>query len=347
MEIRLEIRNELIKILETGMGNCGQRALSVALRRHVFDRLSGRKILRSEMTGIMECPPRPARIMTDLLVAMGLLVAEDELLSLSEASETYLVSARETYIGQFLLMLDERLYFPWAELESVIEKDRPWREAYDSSSLSGEEAYGIVKKAMMGLHGLTSVTAAALASVIDLEPATTHLDLGGGTGALSIALARKFPAVRFIMADIGYVLDVARENIETAGLASRIEIVRADFFKDPLPGHPCSISLSNVLQDWPQEKKALIVSRAFDTLPAGGMLFVMECMLDDDRKGPLLSALMSLNMLIETDGGESSSVSDLRALLAGSGFVEVEFIADFIPLGILRARKPGAPRKGF
>ncbi|MGV8122002.1 MAG: methyltransferase [Candidatus Xenobiia bacterium LiM19] len=342
LRMREKIRT-LEKILETGMGNCAQRALSVALKKKLFDRIGESGAALSDLASILECDARPAGILADLLVALQMLEKKGELFYLSPGVGEFLISTSEMYAGSFILMLDERLYLAWASLEEAIMNNAPLSAFPSGCILSQDESDSIVRNAIMGLHGFTTITSSLLCETVTFSPGSTHLDLGGGTGALSIAVARRFPDMKCAMIDLAPVLKVARENIKTAGLMSRIELLEGDFFVAPYPEGVSSISLSNVLQDWSREKRMMLLSRAFQALPAGGMIVIVECMFSDGHRGPLLSAMMSLNMFIETAGGECLSAGENAAMLKEAGFSDIEIAADYLPFGIVKAYKGSAP----
>ncbi len=336
--MREKIRT-LEKILETGMGNCAQRALSVALKKKLFDRIGESGAALPDLARILGCRERPARILADLLASLHLLDKREERFHLPPEMGEFLISTGEFYVGGFILMLDERLYRTWASLEDAIMNDAPLSGFPTGLNLSPEEVDSIIRNAIMGMHGTTTVTSSLLCEAMTLPSGSTHLDLGGGTGALSMALAKRFPDVKFAMIDLAPILKVARENIARAGLTSRIELLERDFFLDPYPEGVSSISLSNVLQDWSREKRMTLLSRAFQALPAGGMIVIAECMFNEEHQGPLLAAMMSINMFIETTGGESYSTEENAAMLKEAGFDDIKTISDYIPFGIIRACK--------
>ncbi len=62
-------------------------------------------------------------------------------------------------------------------------------------------------------------------------PPATVLDLGTGTGALALAMAKSFPEAAVTATDRSpTALDLARENAERTGLASRIRFVDSDWY---------------------------------------------------------------------------------------------------------------------
>ncbi|MGH3371319.1 MAG: methyltransferase, partial [Nocardioidaceae bacterium] len=86
------------------------------------------------------------------------------------------------------------------------------------------------------------------------------------------------------------------------GVADRVTTAVGDFFTDPFP--PADVYfMGNVLHDWNEAEKELLISKAYDGLPEGGILVVIENIIDDDRRVNTFGLLMSLNMLIELPGG--------------------------------------------
>jgi O-methyltransferase domain len=92
-----------------------------------------------------------------------------------------------------------------------------------------------------------------------------------------------------------------------------------DLLQAPLPAADV-ITMGHVLHDWDLETKRMLIGKAYDALPDGGALVVYESMIDDDRSQDIFGLLMSLNMLIETDGGFDYTAADCRGWLTDAGF---------------------------
>jgi hypothetical protein len=71
------------------------------------------------------------------------------------------------------------------------------------------------------------------------------------------------------------------------------------------------------------------------------MIIISELLVDDDKSGPAAAALMSLNMLIETEG-RNYTASEYTAWLKDAGFVEPRTVRFDAPgaNGAVIARKP-------
>src|SRR5262249_28069283 len=92
-----------------------------------------------------------------------------------------------------------------------------------------------------------------------------------------------------------------------------------DFFADDLPEVDV-LTMGHVLHDWDLDDKRLLIGKAYDALPEGGALVVYEAIIDDDRSQNAFGLLMSLNMLIETEGGFDYTAADCMGWMADAGF---------------------------
>ncbi|GGB74150.1 S-adenosylmethionine-dependent methyltransferase [Knoellia flava TL1] len=124
-------------------------------------------------------------------------------------------------------------------------------------------------------------TAALLADALPLRGDERVLEIGGGTGRLSLALADRVGSVLVTDASEGMV-DVARTNIERAGVGNRLDARRLDLVADPLPeerfdGAWAQLALHHV------EDLDTLLGRVHELLVPGGWLAVVD--LDDDRAG--------------------------------------------------------------
>lgn len=77
--------------------------------------------------------------------------------------------------------------------------------------------------------------AEALAGCLDLRGTHRLMDLGGGSGVVSMALLRRWPDLVATVIDIEGVCRVGREMARRKGLDARLDFVALDIQADPLP----------------------------------------------------------------------------------------------------------------
>ena len=73
------------------------------------------------------------------------------------------------------------------------------------------------------------------------------------------------------------------------------------------------------MADWAADERAIILRHAYSVLRPGGLLLISETLLDDDRRGPMKPAMLSLFMLIGMRGDQLSG-PELLAELDAAGF---------------------------
>ena len=124
-------------------------------------------------------------------------------------------------------------------------------------------------------------TANLLAQVLPLRGDERVLEVGGGTGQLSLALADRVGSVLVTDASPGMV-EVARANIERLGVGDRLAAQRLDLVSDPLPDDRFDGAWAQLALHHVADLDALL-ARVHESLVPGGWLAVVD--LDDDRAG--------------------------------------------------------------
>ncbi|MEH2592812.1 methyltransferase [Bradyrhizobium sp. AZCC 1721] len=76
-------------------------------------------------------------------------------------------------------------------------------------------------------------------------------------------------------------------------------------------------------------------------MPSGGAVVISELLVNDEKTGPAPAALMSLNMLIETEG-RNYTPAEYSAWLEEAGFWDIETVWFDAPAanGAVIGRKP-------
>ena len=156
--------------------------------------------------------------------------------------------------------------------------------------------------------------ARAIKDAVQLSPRMRAVDVGGGTGRLSILLADVVGSVVVTDPSAGMVR-VAQERIESAGLGDRLRAVQADLTTDRLEGAYDVVWSSMALHHVP-DLDALLRSVA-DLLVGGGRLLIAD--LDEDPDGAFHADK------VDFDGHHGFDRHGLADKLAHAGFADVSF----------------------
>jgi acetylserotonin N-methyltransferase len=297
-------------------------ALAAAVRLGLFAALDGEALDASALAARLGVPARPVAQLCRVLLAMGLLERDGARLSLSADAAACLVPGRPGALVGLIDLEVENFLSPALVLDAI-RRNAPAiygdTDPWHAHATSPERLRAFTR----AMHDISAGPGGALARALDFSAGGRLLDLGGGSGALSIALARAFPRLECVLLDLPAVCALAQEYVAHEGLAARIRTHAADFFRDPLPRGFDAVLLSQIVHDWPPERGALLLARAREALLPRGRVLVHEKLVDDDGRGPLANALVDLDMLVWTEGQQYTPTS-LRALLESAGFERVE-----------------------
>lgn len=161
------------------------------------------------------------------------------------------------------------------------------------------------------------------------------LDLGGGSGAYSIAFARALPQIRSEIVDMGDVVPLTQEYIKKAGLADRVTTRVGDMLRDPLGENYDLILVSAICHMFSPEQNRELFRRAYNALTPKGQIVVQDFILEPSKAAPRAAALFSLNMLVGTEAGSSYSEPEYAEWLRSAGFSAVRRVRLPGPSGLM------------
>ena len=85
--------------------------------------------------------------------------------------------------------------------------------------------------------------------------------------------------------------------------------------------------------------KALL-QKTFAALAPGGIIAIAEFLVNAERTGPLNGLTFALNMLVNTDCGDTFSFEEISGWLLAAGFKDARTLATHGPSPLILATKP-------
>lgn len=326
-----------------GLGFMASRTLAVAIELRLFTHLAAGPLTLPQVAQALHVSPRAAGRLLYACTALGLLHMTPAGFGNTPLSDTYLVADRPAFIGSYLAMFDELGYHRWEHMRQALQQDgpvdaleHPYR--YLAEDTADAQAFSAAQ------HAGSRSLGRALARRLDFAPFTCLLDLGGGSGAYTIALLQHYPHLHAILVDFPSVCQFAEVILRDEGLTTRVRLVGADYEHDPLPSGADVVLWSGNLHASSPERCLHILRQLRTLLPPTGLLLIHDYLLDDTRTGPLIPALLALHMTLVSRHGQVYSAAELRTLLEQTGFGEVS-VQPFLPgHSSLVTARPGAAR---
>lgn len=314
-----------------------------AVELGIFDHLEGSPQTEAELAGRLGGPPEALSRLLVALLSLGLLWRDEEgLYHNTPLSSQMLTRDGPVSVRAFLLHQQRHFYdlfgyltdallsgepqtHRWRFLEGTPAAYRETRDPYPKLSQHPEE-YKLFLEAMnIASFGVGKV----IAEQVDFQGIRRLLDLGGGGGQIARELAEAVPHLSVVLVDYPGACNFARELFAQHGLSDRAQAVEGDFLeKLPETLSPAdAVHLGGILGDWGPEDRLKILKNAREILRPGGKLLVGETLLNEEKDGPILPALLSLSMLVSTQG-KNFTPGEVEEMLRAAGFSQIEFFSN-------------------
>ena len=321
-------------IMQIGLGFWASKVLLTAVNAGLFTHLAKKPLSLKEIKVLFNwnCMDRHASDFLDTLYALKFLkregIGDTAIYSNTDDTDFFLDKQKPGYIGGILEMANNRLFRFWANLDEAMKTGKLQNEAANKGENLFEAIYKSPELTREFVHAMTGIQVGnfiAFANKFDFSNYKTLCDIGGAGAMLSIQVALQNSHISCNSFDLPPVKPVALENIAHFNLTDRIKTTNGDFFKDTFPKADV-IVMGNILHDWSEEKKLILIKKAYDALPEGGAFVAIENVIDNDRSQNVFGLTMSLNMLIETEEGFDYTLSDFENWAKQAGFKTVEQI---------------------
>ncbi len=311
--------------------------LHAGVKLDLFSYLADGSYAVTELSKKLELDARGLTMLLDALVALQLLEKQGDGYSVPESVSAFLDRKSPGYLGH-IIMHHHHLVEGWSRLDEAVRSGTPVRHRVSHEPTDIER-----ESFLLGMFNLAMLIAPKVASHIDLSGRRRLLDLGGGPGTYAIHFCQKNPQLNATILDLLTTQPFAEATIMRFSMNERIDFIAGDFHDGPYPDGFDVVWLSHVLHGEGPESCASMLSNAVAALDPGGVLFIHEFILDEDRTSPLFPALFSLNMLLGTPEGMSYSESEIVELLRQEGLSGIKRLQIELPngAGIICGHKEG------
>lgn len=307
-------------ILRQANAFCDAKALLTAVELGLFTTLRQGPASEQEIRQRLELHGRGLSDWLSLLVGMGLLERTDGRYHNARGADRYLVRGEQTYIGGFLEQSNRNLYPAWGKLTEALRTGQQQSGNDFSKMIDNPKQLGQFVNMM---DALTQMLGPQLIETYDgWKSYKSVLDVGGCRGNMLSQIVKAHPHLDGRVFDLPQMAPFFTEKVAEYGLTGRVSFHGGDFFVDPLP--PADIVIfGHALHDWDPQQRRFLVGKAYDSVSSGGVLLVYDRMLDDEPNH-VENLVISLDMLLVTDGGGEYTVTELREHALAAGFSSVE-----------------------
>jgi SAM-dependent methyltransferase/DNA-binding CsgD family transcriptional regulator len=295
----MEKTRSLSNLVQSARAFQESRVLLTALELDLFTTI-GEGATAAETAQKLGTDPRATEMLLNALVAVGALVKGEAVFGCTAESKA-LGPARPG------LLHTVHLWDTWATLTECVKSGRAVRSR-------GPEGFpeARTRAFIAAMHARAQESARETVRLSGIHDAKRMLDVGGGSGAFSIAFAKTCPELRAEILDLGAVVPLAEDYIRAAGLQDRVRVRVGDMRTADFGEGFDLVLLSAVCHMFGEDENRSLIQRCARALVPGGHLVIREFILQEDRAGPPHAALFALNMLVGTEHGNTYTEGEYR-----------------------------------
>lgn len=326
------------RIMQFAWGYAPPLILEAAIRHKVFDTLDAGPKTVAETAKATGASERGLKAIMNALVGFGFLAKSGERYELTPESSTFLVTTKPTFFGGMVAHTSGQLIPAWLKLYDVVASGKPATTVNEENTGSA-----FFQELVTNIFPMSYGPAKALAAHLnfgDAGDAVRVLDLAAGSGVWSIALAQSSARVRATAVDWEGVLPVTKKTVAKFGLSERYHFVAGDLLSAEFgKGHNVA-TLGHILHSEGEERSKKLLRKVYDALAPGGTIAIAEFLVNEDRTGPPLGLMFAVNMLVNTDVGDTYSFEQIAKWLKEAGFQDARQVEAPGPSPLILATKP-------
>jgi SAM-dependent methyltransferase len=286
--------------------------LGCAKQEGILEAVADGRRSPNEVAGQLEINPRAVYALLSALAELGVLTEDDNHYRLIEEHRGPLLDRSNPDYAGGLVVHRFELIRKWGRMPEILKSGSAIEEDEPAQGPEGKETfiYSMRRLARPGVRAVADLLLSRL-------PENPHiLDVGGGPGTYAEAFHEGGAQVTVF--DLPEVVELMREHFDAAGISA----VGGDF-NEGLPEGPFEAAyLGSVSHIYGPEENLTLIDRVGGSLAPGGLIAIRD-FIRGLSKG---AALFGVNMVVNTESGDTYSEEEYRRWLSAAGFEKIEVL---------------------
>jgi SAM-dependent methyltransferase len=285
--------------------------LGCAKQERILESIADGSRSAHEVASRLGLSSRAVRALLSALAEMGVVAEDgDGFRLLEEHRGPLLDRGHPDYAGGLVVHRFE-LIRKWGRMPELLKTGSPVEDDPEQEA-EGTETF-IYSMRRLAIPGARAVAALLLPRL----PENPHiLDVGGGPGTYAEAFVEG--GARVTVLDLPEVVELMKERLSAAGISA----VGGDFNEGLPEGQFDAAYLGSVSHIYGPEENLALMNRVSGALSPGGLIAIRD-FIRGRSKG---AALFAVNMLVNTESGNTYTEEDYRGWLGEAGFQKVEVL---------------------
>ena len=327
------------RLMELSFAYAPPLVISAAAGNKIFDTLENSAKTAEEVAKTTGASPRALKILMNALVGLDLLKKDRRgRYSLTPESAAFLISRKPGTHAGFFGTIAPQLISRWLRLTDIVREGRP--AVTVNQETEGTEFFSQLVENIIPMSYPAAQKLGDHLKIAKTEKETRVLDLAAGSGIWGIALAQKSPRVRVSAVDWTGMIPTTKRITEKYGVCDRFNFVEGDLLEANFgTGYDVAI-LGHILHSEGENRSRQLLKKTFQALKSGGVIAIAEWLVNDQRTEPLPSLMFAVQMLVNTEKGDTFSFNEIKSWLQDAGFKKVRKLEAPGPSPLILATKP-------
>ncbi len=323
-------------LMNTVRGYQASRILLTAFELDVFNAV-GQGATAAEVARRIHTDPRATDMLLNALVSLELLTKEMGSFRNTPVTLRHFVDGAP-YDARTGMLHSVNQWRRWDTLTEAVHNGTAVAQPITQAPEGDQWLRGFIGAMQEG----SKLRAKGLVSAVGVEGVKRMLDIGGGSGAYSIAFARASDSLTADILDVPAVVPITREYIDHAGMAARVRVIPGDLRQESYGGPYDLVLISSICHMLNPEENRAMLRKSYDALAPGGRIVISDFILDPDGTAPRFAVFFALNMLVGTSAGTSYTESEYLSWLTENGFVSHRRVRLPGPSNLIVGERPRA-----
>jgi ubiquinone/menaquinone biosynthesis C-methylase UbiE len=327
------------RLQQLGFAYAPPLIISAAVNNKVFDALEdGAKTveqLQKETGGSV----RGLRAIMNALVGLELLKKNRQSrYSLTPESKAFLISEKPGTLAGFFGAILPVMASRWLRLAETVREGRP--PVAVNQETEGTEFFSQLVETIIPMSYPGAQKLADHLNVANAKETFHMIDLAAGSGIWGIAVAQKSPRVRVTAVDWAGMIPTTKRITGKFGVRDRFDFIEGDLSEANFGSGYDVATLGHILHSEGEQRGRQLLKKVFRALKSGGTIAIAEWLVNDDRTKPAHSLMFSVQMLVNTEKGDTFSFNEIKKWLEDAGFKKVRKLEAPGPSPLILATKP-------
>ena len=324
------------RLMQFGSAYAPPLIIGAAVSNKVFDTLARGPKSIDEVSRDTGASTRGLRAIMNALLGLELLTKRDGKYALTPESKNFLVRNKPGTLAGFFSMNRLRL-IQWMKLDEIVRTGQP-AEARNQEGPGTEFFTELVENIIPMSYG----AAQALADHLKVAHATKPvrvLDLATGSGIWGIALVQKSPRVEVTAVDWAGMIPTTKRITQKFGVSDRFKYIEGDLLEADFGSGYDIATLGHILHSEGEERSRKLLKKTAAALKSGATVAIGEWLVNDERTEPLNGLMFAVNMLVNTERGDTFSFNEIKSWLEEAGFKDARTLEAPGPSPLVLATK--------